>query len=268
MQAPEECDVAWGGDVQVPRLDGIQELPEGGGCLGESRFRRGGASGHAPIMRPRKREPRERAAPVAPPWADFTVAHLVTTRPMTTDADTSSGDYANLASYRHCVERINKSWPAFAAQRRERLRQGLFDAPVEKIAENILEDLFTQVLDWTLSDVNLQVGRADVVLSELGIKRLVLEVKRPGSLAWHRHAVEAALDQALGYAASQRVGAVAVSDGHMLYAADIAHGGLRDRLFVTLESNEAPLELWWVSVHGIYRPCPKPTMALPSAPTT
>ena len=122
--------------------------------------------------------------------------------------------------------------------------------------------------DWTLSDVNLQVGRADVVLSELGIKRLVLEVKRPGSLAWHRHAVEAALDQALGYAASQRVGAVAVSDGHMLYAADIAHGGLRDRLFVTLESNEAPLELWWVSVHGIYRPCPKPTMALPSAPTT
>ena len=60
--------------------------------------------------------------------------------------------------------------------------QGLFDSPVEKVAENILEDLFTMVLDWSLDDVNLQVGRADVVLSELGIKRLVLEVKRPGTL--------------------------------------------------------------------------------------
>ncbi len=187
-------------------------------------------------------------------------------RPMTTDAGTESGGYTNLASYRHCVARISGSWPGFTAQRRERLRQGLFGAPMEKIAENILEDLFTQVLDWTLADVNLQVGRADIILSELGIKRLVLEVKRPGSLLWHRRAVEAALAQALGYAASQRVGAVAVSDGHMLYAADIVNGGLRDRLFVTLEATEPPLDLWWVSVHGIYRPCLHPTTVLPSAP--
>jgi len=127
---------------------------------------------------------------------------------------------------------------------------------VEKVAENILEDLFTRVLDWILADVNLQVGRADIVLSELGIKRLVLEVKRPGALAWHRPAVGAALEQALGYAASQKVGAVAVSDGRMLYAADVAHGGLRDRLYVNLDVSEPPLQLWWLSVHGIYRPCP------------
>jgi hypothetical protein len=127
---------------------------------------------------------------------------------------------------------------------------------VEKVAENIIEDLFTTVLDWSLADVNLQVGRADVVLSELGIKRLVLEVKRPSSLVWHRRAVEAALDQARRYAAEQKVGAVAVSDAHMLYVADVVAGGLHDRVLVALDTEVAPRELWWVSVHGIYRPCP------------
>ena len=186
---------------------------------------------------------------------------------MTTDLTTPDG-YSHLASYRHCTQRITAAWPAFSTQRKERLQQGLFGSPVEKIAENILEDLFTTVLDWSLADVNLQVGRADIILSELGIKRLVLEVKRPGSLAWHRRAVDAALAQALGYAASQKVGAVAVSDGHMLYAADIIHGGLRDRIFVNLEGTAPPLELWWISVHGIYRPCDVPvTSALPSAPS-
>jgi hypothetical protein len=75
-----------------------------------------------------------------------------------------------------------------------------------------------------------------MVLSKLGIKHLVVEVKRPGSLAWHRHAVEPALCQAMRYAAEQKVGAVAVSDGRMLYAADVVHGGLRNRLFVDLEA--------------------------------
>lgn len=182
----------------------------------------------------------------------------------------ASGDhgYRQLASYRRCVERIETAWPAFAARRRQRLRQGLFDAPVEKVAENIAEDLFTTVLDWSLDGVNLQVGRADVVLSELGIKRLVLEVKRPGSLIWHRHAVRAALDQALGYAAEQKVGAVAVSDGGMLYAADVrAGGGISDRILVALDTDVPPADLWWVSVHGIYRPCPAVTsdLAWPAA---
>ena len=184
---------------------------------------------------------------------------------MTGATGSGPGDHTQLASYRRCVERIERAWDGFALRRRERLRQGLFDAPVEKVAENILEDLLTGVLDWELADVNLQVGRADIVLSELGIKRLVLEVKRPGALAWHRAAVDKALDQALRYAAAQKVGAVAVSDGRMLYAADVANGGLRDRLFVSLDDADPPLELWWLSVHGIYRPCPEPSTPLPSA---
>lgn len=179
----------------------------------------------------------------------------------------AANSFRGLASYRRCVERIRASWPTFAARRRERLQQGLFDAPVEKIAENILEDLFTTVLDWSLADVNLQVGRADVVLSALGIKRLVLEVKRPGSLIWRRGAVEAALDQARRYAASQRVGAVAVSDATMLYAADVVDGGLRDRVLLTLDGEQAPDDLWWVSVHGIYRPCSNVATELDTVPT-
>ncbi len=57
--------------------------------------------------------------------------------------------------------------------------------------------------------------------------------------------------------------AIAVSDGQMLYAADIAAGGLKDRLFVALDTHEAPLDLWWLSVHGIYRDAPAPTTVLP-----
>jgi hypothetical protein len=177
-------------------------------------------------------------------------------RPSISDATAHEPSFKQLASYRHCLARMQAAWPEFARRRRDRLRQGLFDAPVEKIAENIVEDLFTTVLDWSLADVNLQVGRADVVLSGLGIKRLVVEVKRPGTLVWHRRAVEAALDQARRYAANQRVGAVSISDGHMLYAADIEHGGMHDRALVALDAVNAPEDLWWVSVHGIYRPCP------------
>lgn len=173
----------------------------------------------------------------------------------------ASGDHAHerLAVYRRCVDRIEAAWPAFTARRSQRLGQGLFGAPVEKVAENIVEDLFTAVLDWSLDGVNLQIGRADVVLSDNGFKHLVLEVKRPGSLTWRPHAVQAALDQAMRYASEQNVGAVAVSDGNLLYAADIAAGGgMRDRVLAALDTNVAPRDLWWVSVHGIYRPCPAP----------
>jgi hypothetical protein len=40
----------------------------------------------------------------------------------------------------------------------------------------------------------------------------------------------------------------------MLYAAAIEHGGLRDRVFASLEAPEPDESLWWLSVHGIYRP--------------
>jgi hypothetical protein len=160
-----------------------------------------------------------------------------------------------LASYRRCLERIQTNWPAFLEKRKERLKQQeRHGVAAERVAENILEDLFTTVLDWTVSDINNQVGYADLLLTRLGIKYLIIEVKRPGALAWNRRAVESALDQARRYADEQKVKCIGVSDGFMLYAADIEHGGIQDRVFASLEAYEIPEILWWLSVHGIYRP--------------
>jgi hypothetical protein len=161
----------------------------------------------------------------------------------------------NLASYQRCVRRLKENWPAFQAKRKERLaQQDRFGVAAEKFAENILEDLFTGPLDWSLSDFNNHVAYADIVLTRVGIKYLIIEVKRPGTLAWPSRAVEAAIDQALRYADEQKARTIAVSDGIMLYAADVGHGGLHDRAFVSLEALEAPECLWWLSVLGIYRP--------------
>ena len=161
----------------------------------------------------------------------------------------------NLASYHRCLDRIRTTWPVFRAKRDERLmQQERHGVAAEKVAENILEDLFTAVLDWSLGDLNNQIEYADLVLTRLGIKYLLIEVKRPGALAWNRRAVEAALDQAQKYADQQGVRCVGVSDGFMLYAADIDHGVLRGRICVRLDHAEPQEDLWWLSEHGIYRP--------------
>jgi hypothetical protein len=163
--------------------------------------------------------------------------------------------YLALASYRRCVERIEANWPRFLASREDRLRQEVrHGSAAEKITEAILEDLFTQVLDWHKGDLDYQVGRADIVLTENFIKYLVIETKRPGALTWRRPAVEKALEQARHYADEQRVSRIAVSDGVMLYAVDIEHGVQLDRVFVRLDRTQPPLALWWLSVHGVYRP--------------
>jgi len=65
--------------------------------------------------------------------------------------------------------------------------------------------------------------------------------------------METALEQARRYADEQKVRAIAVSDGYMFYAADVVHGGVRDRVFISLEQEGTPEALWWLSVHGIYR---------------
>ncbi len=167
-----------------------------------------------------------------------------------------SESYKDLASYKRSVERILEKWPPFLDRRKERLVQQVrHGVAAEKVAENILEDLFTEVLDWTISDLNNQVGYADLLLSRLGVKYLIIEVKRPGALAWNRRAVEAALNQALRYGHEQKVNCIGVSDGTMFYAADLEHGGLKDRVYASLESEEAPEQLWWLSVHGVYRSC-------------
>jgi hypothetical protein len=159
-----------------------------------------------------------------------------------------------LASYRRCCDRLTAAWPSFLTRREERLaQQARFGTAAEKVAENILEDLFTIVLDWHLSEVNNQVRYADLVLTRLGVKHLIVEVKRPGALSWHERAVDLALAQARRYADEQKVRAIAVSDGVMLYARDLVSGGHRDRLFVRLDEPAAPADLWWLSTDGIYR---------------
>jgi hypothetical protein len=159
-----------------------------------------------------------------------------------------------LASYRRCIERVEQAWPKFLVRRHEYLAQEDRFGPVpEKATEQILVTLFSDVLDWPIAHVNYQVQRADIVLTSPGVRWVVVEAKRPGRLAWHRRAIMAALDQACRYADEQKVRVVAVSDGRMLYAADRVNGGLRHRLFTDLASPGAPADLWWLSVHGIYR---------------
>ena len=160
----------------------------------------------------------------------------------------------NLAGYRRCVDRIYTAWPGFLERRAERLApHPLLGNTPEKTTESILEDLCANVLDWPLAGFNPQVDRADVVLSYMGPRYLIIEAKRPRSLAWNRRAVERAIDQAMGYASEQGVRHVAVSDGFMLYAVDIVDGGIRDRAFVPLADASPSPDLWWLSVHGIYR---------------
>lgn len=169
-------------------------------------------------------------------------------------ADDSIGDgtVRHLASNQKYIARIRAAWPAFAARRQERLRQGgLFGPAVERIAENILEDLFVSVLDWPVANVNPQVDFADIVLTRLGLKWLVVEAKRPGALIGHRTAIEGALAQARRYAADQRVKTVAVSDAIMLYAADVVGGGLRSRVWLSLDTQRTRGSLVVVGARNI-----------------
>lgn len=163
----------------------------------------------------------------------------------------------DLAAHKHSIARIQSQWAGFLAKRRDRLaqRERNGHAP-EKVAEDIVADLFTEVLDWTLADLNHQVDYADILLSRLAIKYLLIETKRPGAIAHNTDAAQKALDQACRYAAEQCVRVVAISDGEMLYAADVENGGLTDRVFVQLDAADPPESLWWLSVHGIYRPRP------------
>lgn len=160
----------------------------------------------------------------------------------------------NLAAFRKFIERLPDAWQGFRLQRRSRLAQQARNGlAAEKVAENIVEDFFTVALDWSLSDLNNQLGYADIVLTSRGIKRLLVEVKRPGSLKWDERSLESALSQACRYACEQRVQSIAVSDGALFYAADLVNGGLRRRARLQLDTAEFSPNAWWLSVDGIYR---------------
>jgi len=161
----------------------------------------------------------------------------------------------NLAAFRKFMSRLPEFWPAFLRQRQTRLtQQERNGAAAEKVAENIVEDLLTVALDWSLGDLNNQLRYADIVLTRQGIKRLLVEVKRPGSLKWDQPSLHLALAQARRYADEQRVRTIAVSDGTLFYAADIVNGGLQPRARLLLDAAAYSPDAWWLSVDGIYRP--------------
>lgn len=160
-----------------------------------------------------------------------------------------------LASFRKFMSHSQSVWPEFLQRRSERLVQADRNGKApEKVAEDILGDFFTMALDWKVSDINNQLDFADLVLTTLGIKRILVEAKRPGSLAWNRPGLEQALGQARRYADEQRVNTIAISDGCIFYAADIVNGGLSDRVRLRLDGRTLSPNSWWVSVDGIYRP--------------
>jgi hypothetical protein len=163
-----------------------------------------------------------------------------------------SGGFRNLAGYRRCAERLTRQWASFCATRADRLRHG---GETERVAEAIIEDLFTEVLDWSKGDISYQIEFADIVISKNLAKYLVIEVKRPGTLWPGRQRLVGALDQARKYADQQRVPCIAASDGRFLYARDIEAGAEKDRVLLDLAGPDPPPGLWWLSVHGIYRPC-------------
>lgn len=95
-----------------------------------------------------------------------------------------------LGRQRKCEDRIQSTWPSFHAKRAQRLEQGRrFGTAAEKITIALLEDLFTEVLDWSPADLNHEIDYADLIITQNGIKTLIVEAKRQGSLAWHQQAV-------------------------------------------------------------------------------
>lgn len=162
----------------------------------------------------------------------------------------------NLSGYQKSAQKIKEAWPAFLELRASMLSvQARYGKAAEKVAENIVGALFTQVLDWEERDLNWQLDRADLVLSHNFAKYLIVETKRPGRLS-NRTALESALEQASRYAHEQCVGQIAVCDGHHFYGADIAEGGWVPRVRFDMAQERAPIDaMWWISLDGIHRPC-------------
>lgn len=175
---------------------------------------------------------------------------------------------AGLSSYHHWISRIETAWPRFQARRLERLAEGRrYGGASEKVAEDIVGDLLTEVLGWAISDLNHQVKYCDILVTQLGVRRLIIETKRPGWLTTER-AVDTAFLQARGYAEALCVDSVGVSDGVRLLAHDLLGSGrVRSRVDAAdLSIGEPDLNLWWLSPDGIYRepgPLPHPAAWAP-----
>ena len=165
-----------------------------------------------------------------------------------------------LVTKQRCIERIVSNWSQFCDLRIQHLSQATrFGVAPEKIAEQIIGELFTVVLDWPITSLNYQVEHSDIIITSPGVKWIVIEAKRPGLLTSGGNQLNQAFDQVLRYASEQKVKCVTVSDGNILVAKDVQFGGLKDRIYVDLRSVGAPKALWWLSQHGIYRNCEEPS---------
>lgn len=158
----------------------------------------------------------------------------------------------NQTKYIKFQERINNNWPLFLSKRNDFLvqKERYGNAP-EKVTENILHILFTEVLDWNVGDINYQIEFADIEITKLGIKRIVIEAKRPGRISWNEFQIEKHINQALKYASTQKVSTIAISDGSKLYVLNVEGGSTTPRLFISLENEKPHPDLYYISVNGI-----------------
>lgn len=146
-------------------------------------------------------------------------------------------EWGHLAGYRKLHRRVREQWPEFLVRRGHHLASHEpGGSPTERVAENIISELFTRVLDWELEDIGYQIQYADIVLSSMDIKRVVVEAKRPGWLSWETVQECPGVYQAWGYAEEQGVPLVVVCDGTVLYGAELRNGGLLPRLAVDLSA--------------------------------
>ena len=159
----------------------------------------------------------------------------------------------NQAKYIKFLERLNTNWPTFNSKRKDFLVQNerLGKTP-EKVTENILSFLFTEVLDWDLRDINYQVDFADIEITKLGIKRIVIEAKRPGGITWDNVLqLEKHINQALRYAYKQKISIIGICDGKKLYILNVEEGSTTPRIFISLDDEEPHEDLYYISKNGI-----------------
>lgn len=150
------------------------------------------------------------------------------------------------------VQRIRANWARFLEARSgRRAQQQMGGVAPDEVVQGILVDLFTDVLDWSSSDIHRERRGTGLLLARQGVSYLMVLIRRPGSLMWYRRTVEAALQEPRRWADRQGVKCIAVSDGVMLYAGDTLDAGLRDRAFLYLGGVEPPEALYRLSVDSM-----------------
>ena len=158
----------------------------------------------------------------------------------------------NQAKYKRFIDDINSNWSSFVKKRNDLLiQQKRYGKISEKATLKILNVLFTEILDWDIKDINDEVDYADIVITKLGIKRIIIEAKRPYGISWNEFQIEKHIDQANRYASEQKVNIIAISDGKYLLVFNVDEGSRDPRILIDLESDEPNCDLYYISVNGV-----------------